>query len=46
MSLAIAATKCKNPVVIEGAECVSKSYPDFWKDFKKLGGIINELNMG
>ncbi len=46
MSLAIAATKCKNPVVIEDAECVSKSYPDFWNDYKKLGGIINELNMG
>ncbi|MBR2846782.1 MAG: 3-phosphoshikimate 1-carboxyvinyltransferase [Clostridia bacterium] len=46
MSLAIAATKCKNPVVIEGAECVTKSYPDFWNDYKKLGGIINELNMG
>ncbi len=46
MSLAVAATKCKNPVVIEGAECVSKSYPDFWNDYKKLGGIINELNMG
>ena len=27
-------------VVISGAECVAKTYPDFWEDFKKLGGEI------
>ncbi len=46
MSLAIAATKCENPVEIEGAQCVAKSYPEFWEDFRKLGGIANELNLG
>lgn len=26
--------------VIEGAECVSKTYPDFWKVLKSLGGEV------
>jgi 3-phosphoshikimate 1-carboxyvinyltransferase len=26
---------------IEGAECVAKTYPDFWQAFKKLGGKVN-----
>ena len=27
-------------VAINGAECVTKTYPDFWKDFQKIGGEI------
>ena len=38
MSAAIAATIATGPVTILGAECVSKSYPTFWDDYKKLGG--------
>ena len=38
MTFAIAATVCEKPVVIDGAESVSKSYPAFFKDFEKLGG--------
>jgi len=38
MSAAIAATVCSNPVTIIGAECVNKSYPTFWDEYKKLGG--------
>lgn len=38
MSAAIAATVCKEPVTILGAECVIKSYPSFWDEYKKLGG--------
>lgn len=38
MAMAIASTKCKNPLIIRGAECVGKSYPNFWEDFQKLGG--------
>ena len=38
MSLAIASQRCTEPIVIHGAECVSKSYPDFFKDFSSLGG--------
>ena len=40
MAAAIAATVCKEPVTILGAECVQKSYPTFWEEFKRLGGKI------
>ena len=36
MAAAIAATVCKNPVTILGTECVKKSYPIFWEDYKRL----------
>ena len=40
MSAAIAATVCQEPVKIIGAESVEKSYPDFWTDYKRLGGLV------
>ena len=46
MSLAIAATKCNNDIILEGYQSVNKSYPTFWKDYISLGGAINELHMG
>ncbi len=42
MMAAIAATACREPVTLLGAECVAKSYPSFWDDYKMLGGIILE----
>ena len=42
MAAAIAATVCKNPVTILGAECVKKSYPGFWEDYCRLGGNYGE----
>jgi len=42
MMAAVAATRCRGPVTLIGAECVSKSYPGFWDDYRKLGGIIHE----
>lgn len=44
MSLAVASTICSSELLIDGAECVKKSYPHFWDDFKKLGGDFDELN--
>lgn len=41
MSAAIAATICKNEVIITNAEAVRKSYPSFWEDYRKLGGAID-----
>ncbi len=38
MSAAIGATVAQGPVTILGGECVAKSYPGFWYDFKRLGG--------
>lgn len=43
MSAAIASTICTEPVTITGAEAVNKSYPGFFRDFKGLGGKINEI---
>ncbi len=38
MALAIASTRATGEIVIDNKKCVSKSYPSFWEDFKKLGG--------
>lgn len=46
MSLAIAATKCSNEIILDDYQAVNKSYPDFWNDYISLGGAINELHMG
>lgn len=40
MMAAIAATICTFPVTVRGAECVRKSYPGFWDDYKALGGRL------
>lgn len=36
MAAAVAACACRGDVEIIGAECVGKSYPDFWNDFETL----------
>ncbi|MGL4740150.1 MAG: 3-phosphoshikimate 1-carboxyvinyltransferase [Sarcina sp.] len=46
MSMAIASTKCVGDIILDNPNCVSKSYPDFWEDFKNLGGEYIEWNMG
>lgn len=35
MSAAVASVACTSPVTVLGAECTSKSYPEFWKDIKE-----------
>ena len=40
MMAAIAATRCLAPVTIIGAQCVAKSYPNFWEDYEALGGQL------
>ena len=46
MSIAVAALKCGGDIILEGADCVDKSYPDFWNEYVRLGGKANEFNMG
>lgn len=46
MAMSIAATFAQGEVTIQRAECVNKSYPDFYKDFQTLGGKIDVLNLG
>ncbi|MBR3474856.1 MAG: 3-phosphoshikimate 1-carboxyvinyltransferase [Oscillospiraceae bacterium] len=36
MSAAVAACLCGEPVTLDGAECVEKSYPRFWEDWQAL----------
>lgn len=43
MMAAVAAAVCERPVVLTGAECVAKSYPGFWEDYRALGGIAAEI---
>jgi 3-phosphoshikimate 1-carboxyvinyltransferase len=43
MMAAVAAIGCSAPVTITGAECVAKSYPDFWQDYQTLGGHMEEV---
>ena len=46
MMLAIAGAVCKEPIILKDYECVSKSYPHFFEDYKKLGGKFDEWNVG
>ncbi len=40
MAMAVAATRSEAPVTILGAQCVSKSYPDFFEVYESLGGRL------
>lgn len=41
MALAVAACRCEGKVIINGAKkAVTKSYPDFFEDYKSLGGVV------
>lgn len=43
MAATIASTRCKEPVIINEARAVDKSYPSFFEDIKALGGKINVI---
>jgi len=38
MAAAVGATACEKDVILLGAECVAKSYPDYFEIFRRLGG--------
>lgn len=40
MMAAVAASRCTSQVVINGAEAVNKSYPDFFDHYRLLGGDV------
>ncbi|MBZ9687160.1 3-phosphoshikimate 1-carboxyvinyltransferase [Clostridium estertheticum] len=46
MAMAIASIKCTENLTIQDSGAVKKSYPNFYEDFKSLGGKINEWTMG
>jgi 3-phosphoshikimate 1-carboxyvinyltransferase len=41
MALTVASTISEAPVLIEGAQAIEKSYPDFFSDFVNLGGKLS-----
>lgn len=43
MSAFIASCICEDKVVLDGAEAIKKSYPDFIRDFESLGGEANVI---
>jgi len=43
MAMAFAPLALKVPIIIENAEVVSKSYPDFWEDLKTMGFVIENI---
>lgn len=45
MAFAVAAAYAKGEITIAGAQSIDKSYPDFWEDYKSLGGKANVINL-
>lgn len=45
MSAAIAAMVCKQPVTVLGTQAADKSYPSFWADYQKLGGVFDAIDL-
>ena len=43
MAMAIAAVSLGVELTIEGAEAVNKSYPSFFAELTKLGGVVDVL---
>lgn len=43
MAMAFAPLALKVPLIINNAEVVSKSYPDFWEDMKSIGFQMSEI---
>lgn len=44
MALAMAATRAKGNIIINDPMAIEKSYPNFFEDYRKLGGDISELD--
>ncbi len=42
MACAVAALKAEGETVIEEADAINKSYPDFYNDLRKLGAVIKD----
>ena len=43
MAMAFAPLVIKTPIIIENADVVSKSYPNFWNDLQEVGFTIKEI---
>ena len=45
MAMAIAACRCRAPVIIRGAQAAAKSYPDFFDAYRTLGGKADAVQL-
>lgn len=45
MSAAVLALRADGPVTVDQAECVNKSYPRFFEDYRTLGGIADVIDI-
>lgn len=45
MAFSVAAMRASGKVCISSAESISKSYPSFFEDYNKLGGLVNVLDI-
>ncbi|NLN81605.1 MAG: 3-phosphoshikimate 1-carboxyvinyltransferase, partial [Clostridiales bacterium] len=43
MSMAVAGLACDSPIMIEDAESVNKSWPEFFDVYKSCGGAANVI---
>lgn len=46
MAFSVAATALNEDVIITDAQSINKSYPEFFRDFKTLGGNADVVNLG
>ena len=46
MALAAGALRCKGELVVTDEQSIQKTYPGFFEDFRKLGGVANVIHMG
>ncbi len=42
MALAVASIRCDEPITLDDETVVSKSYPTFFAEFKRLGGVYHD----
>ena len=46
MAAAIAAIRADGPVTISDYQAIEKSYPTFFRDYQRVGGQYDELDVG
>lgn len=46
MAMASVRSASQSDIIMSDAMCINKSYPDFYKDYNKLGGKADVINLG
>ncbi len=45
MAAAIGASAAESPLLLNGAEAIRKSYPEFYEDYQKIGGVVHVVDL-